>query len=676
MSFLSRKPSRPGSRDGGAGREEEYDDYDLYAPDGYHSEDESWSPGEYFSPEGIKGKWAGEHPEGRSGGRGQREDQPGEFPRDDGFSGRGPDELVSGGYELPAGADADPPERSRRRRKDRDDRTSWTGSLRLRRDRGEDIWPDDGISDEDYWASVASDSPLVEPPPGGAVSRPRPGAGQGGSPGGAESRGQAQRREEQRGAPGRLGPPPGLPGERAPGGTDRPGSSAAPGRPGTGSAPTVGITASRPPAASGPGAARNSGPQPGWPGPAPGGFPPAAAQPSFQPSGPQAAVPAGGERQRDRGDWGERTERIERVNASGYPEPRPAGRSQARPDPAPGAGPGFAGGTGRRAPDGREAGRERDPGSIWSSPARDEDPLTSTAFSRQTTTDDDGRSYRTAARRSQAQVQLTDQTEVFALGQYQSERSGGYPAAPHRQPPSYTPAEQRTGEYPPYRGDAAAAGAGRPPAYGASPAAQAPADRSGGFARQPSRGRHAGGSQPEGAGPLTTGQPTAGQPALGRPGYDQSGRPPGRGQGQAGPPPGYRPGSTSRPGPAGNGFPGGQPRAGLPSGGYAPSPQSAPAAPQPGSQQSAAPRPQPQAPPAGPLSAPVPAGPEGRNPYNAGGGAHPYAGGQPYPGRPAAAAPDDAEDGYYRPPAPGGYPDSQDRPGYGNSPRPRGDRPY
>ena len=58
MSFLSRRPSRSGNREGDAGRDDEYDDYD-YAPDGYRGdEDENWSPGEYFSPEGIKGRWA------------------------------------------------------------------------------------------------------------------------------------------------------------------------------------------------------------------------------------------------------------------------------------------------------------------------------------------------------------------------------------------------------------------------------------------------------------------------------------------------------------------------------------------------------------------------------------------------------------------------------------------
>src|SRR5258708_31293483 len=85
MSFLSRKPVRPDDRGGDAGRDDEYgNDYD-YAADGYQGEDENWSPGEYFSPEGIKGRWAGHQPEGRSGGRGQ-----GDGPRgDDGYGSDG-----------------------------------------------------------------------------------------------------------------------------------------------------------------------------------------------------------------------------------------------------------------------------------------------------------------------------------------------------------------------------------------------------------------------------------------------------------------------------------------------------------------------------------------------------------------------------------------------------------
>src|ERR1700734_2563230 len=70
MSFLSRRPSRSGSREGDAGRDDEYDDYD-YAPDGYRGdEDENWSPGEYFSPEGIKGRWPMGRPPGSARRRG------------------------------------------------------------------------------------------------------------------------------------------------------------------------------------------------------------------------------------------------------------------------------------------------------------------------------------------------------------------------------------------------------------------------------------------------------------------------------------------------------------------------------------------------------------------------------------------------------------------------------
>src|ERR1700722_474537 len=227
MSFLSRRPSRSGNREGDAGRDDEYDDYD-YAPDGYRGdEDENWSPGEYFSPEGIKGRWAdgqrpGERPaaRGRRGdhgrgdpGRGDGDVERGDSGRrgrgdsgtgyqdrtdaagyeDDGYNGYGPgggygaDEYSTGAYDLPDGADEERGERGGRRRKDRGERGS---RLRIgRRDRGEEIWPDDGVSDEDYWASVASDRPLngVQAPleadlPPAADSRPagRP-AGRGSS---------------------------------------------------------------------------------------------------------------------------------------------------------------------------------------------------------------------------------------------------------------------------------------------------------------------------------------------------------------------------------------------------------------------------------------------------------------------------------------------------------------
>ena len=252
MSFLSRKPARPEGR----GRDDEYDDYDDYAPDGYQSEDDGWSPGQYFSPEGIKGKWAGEHPDGRSGGRGRRDGDQGDAGYDSygndfngaeygGSAGYGADEFATGMYDLPDGADEDRADRGRRRRsRDREDRGERTGILRLRRDRGEDIWPDDGISDEDYWASVAADRPLNGtdspldnvPPAGGANSRlaadSRPGADPRPGMSGADSRFGGDQRGGERGVTGRLGPPPGLaadykPGSGAPGGP----GAAVPGRP-------------------------------------------------------------------------------------------------------------------------------------------------------------------------------------------------------------------------------------------------------------------------------------------------------------------------------------------------------------------------------------------------------------------------------------------------------------
>ena len=68
-----------------------------------------------------------------------------------------------------------------------------------------------------------------------------------------------------------------------------------------------------------------------------------------------------------------------------------------------------------------------------------DDPLTSTAYSRASASDSDGRSYRVAARRSQAQAKLTEQTQVFSAptgypsdqqrtGPYESGLTGEYPA--------------------------------------------------------------------------------------------------------------------------------------------------------------------------------------------------------------------------------------------------------
>jgi hypothetical protein len=723
MSFLSRKPARPDGR----GRGDEYDDYDGYAQDGYQNED-AWSPGEYFSPEGIKGKWAGESPDGRSGGRGRREDGANngydtygnDFNGPDygGGSGGGSstgynsDDFATAMYDLPEGADEDRPDRSRRRRsRDREDRGERTGILRLRRDRGEDIWPDDGISDEDYWASVAADRPLTgtdspaDNVPAAKGAGPRPGADP--RPGGDSPFGSDQRGGE-RGVTGRLGPPPGaapdykssgtgpLGGSAPAGGTGpmgrsgqangggRPGSGPMPARggttgsraarPGTGPTPTVGVTASRPPAGQ-----NGTRPGPAHQGTA-NSFPQPALRPSFQPNSRQsgslpgtapAPAPAGG-RQQDRGDWGDRTERIERVNAAGYPEPRPGGRSQGLSSPGaaprssgplgPGtsSSPGLPGTHGtpgrgrgdnsarrgsdrpapeRREPDRREPSRDsgRDAGGPWpapvpargGSPARtgtDDDPLTSKAYSRAALSETDGRSYRVAARRSQAQVKLTEQTaETFINAQYQQGRGneqwqyrGEMPASSQQAASHQAPSHQ-------------APSAGR---Y------QAPGGQAG-HGAQAGRGQ-AGPAQPSGHG----GQP--GQPGRG----------------------------SSRPG-----LPGAS--AGRPGGQYEAQPSRPP-------QQQR----QPQLPAAGqqasdPGSA-RPSGTGGLNPYDSVvPGSYPYPNqnqnqNRAYPTRPAptGAAQDGADDRYQRPPAPDGYGTAgpgqgggdRGRNGYGNGYPPSGGR--
>jgi len=692
MSFLSRKPARPDGR----GRGDEYDDYDGYAHDGYQSED-NWSPGEYFSPEGIKGKWAGEQPDGRSGGRGKRGDAGydtygNDFNSPDyaGGPGNGADEFATGMYDLPEGADEDRADRGRRRRsRDREDRGERTGILRLRRDRGEDIWPDDGISDEDYWASVAADRPLngTDSPAGNAPAA----AGGGSRPGtdarpGADSRFGGEQRDAERGATGRLGPPPGLApdykagGTGAPGGTGpmgrsaqtgagraasgpmsvRAGTGSRPARPGTGPTPTVGVTSSRPP--TGQNGARSGPAQPA----AGNGFPQAAPRPSFQPNGRTSgslpgAAPAGG-RQQDRGDWGERTERIERVNAAGYPEPRPAGRSQGPgsagtqrasgplgPGGSAAAGlPGTHGAPGhgrgdnagwrtperpapdrqapdrqapeRREPDRREPPRDggRESSAPWPAPAvparggspartgADEDPLTSKAYSRAALSETDGRAYRVAARRSQAQAKLTEQAETFIAAQYQQ-------SAQYQQ--------GRTGEYWQYRGETPAPAKQAPAARHSAPGGQAP----GGQAGHPA-------------------QPGRGQAGLGQaPGH---GSQPGQGGRGAG-----RPGLPG----AGSGLPGGQFEAQQP---------------RPSQQQRQPQQRQPQLPAAGlPAAGPSASDPGGARPAGAGGlnpydaevtGSYPYPNPNPnpaYPARPASTGPaqDNTDDRYYRPQAPDGY---------------------
>ena len=259
----------------------------------------------------------------------------------------------------------------------------------------------------------------------------------------------------------------GSPGQ--PGGNGRTGSGPMPARPGTGPTPTVGVTSSRPPAG-------RSGMRPGpaQPGTGPGRLPQPAARPSFQPNGfqssggPAGGGPAGG-RQQDRNDWGDRTERIERIDASGYPDARPSSRSQSTGssvgprasgplglEPSGAPGPTTAAGRGRgdrgawraaerQAPDRREPDRRdngRDAADAWPAPARggaparastDDDPLTSKAYSRAAMSETDGRSYRVAARRSEAQARsLTDQAETFI--------TTGHPPAAQPVPGSAAPA--------------------------------------------------------------------------------------------------------------------------------------------------------------------------------------------------------------------------------------------
>jgi hypothetical protein len=570
MSFLSRKNSQPDKRGGRAAdrrrADSEYDDYG-YAPDAYQDDDDAWSPDEYFSPEGIKGRWAaGARPGERSGvpghsvpghsvsghgdtGYGYDDQgagppprargaaaggnrggyQPGGYPRDgygqdgygqDGYGqdGYGQDgsygnddfeaapDYGTGGYDTTEDDGGDRAERGggRRRRERGGDR----GERRLRlgrRDRSPDIWPDDEVSDEDYWASVSADRPFHSPndaldadPSQAAARRPlgrRAGAAR---PGGAsESRltadrppggdrgpggerplagdprvaGEPRVASEQRTGSGRLGPPPGLSPAAAaalsgqngylPGGT-APGRPAPAGANGANSGPMA-RSSSGPMArsSSGPMARSSSGPMPrsaGGPALAPAtpqmysappahAAPPARpaaglAQPTFQPNGARAAS-----RPPERPDWGERTERIDRVTATGYPEPRHGARPQ---DPRGQDSRGALEGQGvwsqdASNPDARNQGRPRR--------GADDDPLTSKAWSRSALTDTDGRSYRVAARRAQVpddrrEAALNEQTQTFSMPQYPADPQAGTARNPgHR--------AQHSGQYPYDRGNGA-----------------------------------------------------------------------------------------------------------------------------------------------------------------------------------------------------------------------------
>jgi len=504
MSFLSRKNSQPEKRGGRAAdrrrADSEYDDYG-YAPDAYADDDDAWSPDEYFSPEGIKGRWAaGARPGERSGVPGRRDDgygyddqgagpqrargaaagghrggyQSGGYPRDghepDGYGQDGPYETDdfeagpdygTGGYDLTdddGGDRGDRAERGGGRR--RRDRGGDRGERRLRlgrRDRSVDIWPDDEVSDEDYWASVSADRPFhsandaldADPSQAAADGRPmgRP-AGAARRGGASESRltadrgpgrdrslpadprvaGEPRVASEQRTGSGRLGPPPGL----SPRANSGPMARSSSGPMARSSSGPMARSSSGPMArsSSGPMPRAGTGPAPAPATPqmysappahaAPPGRPAAGlAQPTFQPNGARAAS-----RPPERPDWGERTERIDRVTATGYPEPRHSARPQ---DPRGQDGRGALEGQGVWSQDaaGRDARNQGRPRR-----GADDDPLTSKAWSRSALTDTDGRSYRVAARRAQVpddrrEAALSEQTQTFSMPQYPADQQAG-----------------------------------------------------------------------------------------------------------------------------------------------------------------------------------------------------------------------------------------------------------
>ena len=727
MSFLSRKPARPEGRGSDAGRDDEYDDYDGYAHDAYQNEDEGWSPNEYFSPEGIKGRWAGEQPEGRAGGRGRRDNGRGEAgPGYDAYTdnyggaeygggpGYGADEFATGVYDLPDGADEDRSDRSRRRRRDREDRGERTGILRLRRDRGEDIWPDDGISDEDYWASVAADRPLNGTDAaldniqgaGGGSSRPgadgRPGwtRGQGrAAPTPASAGSSAAPSAAQRdGSAPRLGSPATT--SLAPKGTAARWAPASPAAAGRAAAPCL---PGREPARSPPGQAPAPPPPSGSPPP---GRPPDAAargqdrlsrdqdrtgSPSpqrgrrFSPTATRpAARQAAGRRTAATGATGPSASSASTPPAT--PTPAQAAGARARAGPGP---PGHSGAplatrphppghpaTARRRdaaaatahgrpdnaawqaldhrePDRRDRGRETSGG--WPTHAgggtrarggAEDDPLTSKAYSRSAQAETDGRSYRAAARRSEAQTKLTEQAETFITSRY--EQSSQYQSG-------------HTGDYWQYRDDAPTtitqATAARYPAPGGrrgqGPGSQGPGSQGPGSQGPGSQGSYGPGNQGSGSHGGHQAQPGRSQVSGGH------------GQGPAH---GGQPGQPSR---NGGRTPPGLPAAGLPGGQYdAQQPRPSQQRQQPQHRQpSQAQLPAAGLPPAGAAgggpggtAAGVPAGTRptgtgGQNPYDSGvTGSYPYPG-QSYAARSTTTGPmqGGADDRYYRPSPADGY---------------------
>jgi hypothetical protein len=201
-----------------------------------------------------------------------------------------------------------------------------------RRDKGDDIWPEDGVSDEDYWASVAADRPL----PGTSSALDADSTqvmGATAIAGSAAASSLAPRPDRP------AGP---RPGQQYQGG--RPALDAAPGAGAPGSKP-----APRPGISSGP-AGLDSGPMsrvgtPSGPFPRPGATSGPMARPG---TGPNAARPAAGLAQptfspatsrrgeAQRPNWAagsERTERFDRIAADGGVRPdRPGGSAGSRRD--------------------------------------------------------------------------------------------------------------------------------------------------------------------------------------------------------------------------------------------------------------------------------------------------------------------------------------------------------
>lgn len=370
MSILGRRPSRDDSgHDGSQGRWRDDRDY---------GDDDNWSPDEYFSPQDIRGtraapprperddRFGGPGPArsrgeaddfdgaGADRGRGGDPADSGSFPRAARGSGRrgvrdgdfptgGYDtgsydtgsydtgEFDTGGFQaggygrdeddLQGQADGERGGGGRKRR------------IRIkRRDKGDDIWPEDGVSDEDYWASVAADRPL----PGTSSALDSDSTqvmGATAIAGSAAASSLAARPADRPAGP--------RPGQQYQGGRPAPGAAPAAGAPRSRPAPRPGINSGPLDLDSGPmsrvgGATSGPFPRPGAtsgpmgrPGTGPNAARPPAglAQPTFSP-----ATPRRGEAQRPNwADSTDRTERFDRVPADGgVRSDRPAGSAGSR----------------------------------------------------------------------------------------------------------------------------------------------------------------------------------------------------------------------------------------------------------------------------------------------------------------------------------------------------------